>query len=117
MTSSAKLLTSHKLPLLYIKRKLFPRAIRICDLFDCISPAMRDISVDSEIFYVFEVPNHVLSKNNSRWPILENESPAFKISESEEKFEIRQFVSFLQIFPWLIHKELEAENSKTDMEI
>ncbi len=46
--------------------------------------------------------NHVQSKNISRWPILEYQSQAVVLLESEEKIEIRQFVSFLQVFPCLV---------------
>ena len=64
----------------------------------------------SAIFFKFyDVMNHVQSKNISRWPILEYQSQAVELLESEEKIEIRQFVSFLQVFPYLLVRLFRTE--------
>ena len=64
---------------------------------------MRYLRFSAIFFLIYDVINHVQSKNISRWPILEYQSQAVVLLESEEKIEIRQFVSFLQVFPCLYH--------------
>ena len=71
---------------------------------------MRYLRFSAIFFLIYDVINHVQSKNISRWPILEYQSQAVVLLESEEKIEIRQFVSFLQVFPCLLSQELSLRN-------
>ena len=84
-----------------------PNESSFLELFKCaiiivVRQLLQDILAFSvEFSLLYDVINHVQSKNNSRWPISEYRSLPIRMKESEEKTEIRQFVSFLQVFPCL----------------